>query len=53
MQIRARASNRQMVRVLGVDVKALFTIVFGLGATLAGLAGLVAEALISTGRRCG
>jgi branched-chain amino acid transport system permease protein len=47
MQIRAGASNRQMVGALGVNVKALFTRVFGLGAALAGLAGLVAGPLIS------
>jgi branched-chain amino acid transport system permease protein len=47
MQIRAGASNRQMVGALGVNVKALFTIVFALGAALAGLAGLVAGPLIS------
>lgn len=47
MQIRAGASNRQMVGALGVNVKVLFTLVFALGATLAGLAGLVAGPLIS------
>jgi branched-chain amino acid transport system permease protein len=47
MQIRAGASNRQMVGALGVNVKALFTVVFGLGAALAGLAGLVAGPLVS------
>ena len=47
MQIRAGASNRQMVGALGVNVKVLFTLVFGLGAALAGLAGLVAGPLVS------
>jgi branched-chain amino acid transport system permease protein len=47
MQIRAGASNRQMVGALGVNIKVLFTLVFALGATLAGLAGLVAGPLIS------
>ena len=41
MLIRAGASNRRMVSALGVDVKKLFTIVFGLGAGLAGLAGVM------------
>ena len=47
MLIRARASNREMVGALGVNIRFLFTIVFGLGAALAGLAGLMA-APIST-----
>jgi branched-chain amino acid transport system permease protein len=39
MLIRAGAANREMVEALGVDIRLLFTIVFGLGAALAGLAG--------------
>ncbi len=39
MLVRAGASNRDMVRALGVDVRLLYTVVFGLGALLAGLAG--------------
>jgi branched-chain amino acid transport system permease protein len=42
MLIRAGASNRAMVGVLGVNVRLLYTLVFGLGAALAGLAGLLA-----------
>jgi branched-chain amino acid transport system permease protein len=42
MLIRAGASNRVMVGALGVNVKLLYTIVFGLGAGLAALAGLMA-----------
>ncbi len=42
MLIRAGASNREMVGALGVDVKLLYTLVFGLGAALAGLAGVMA-----------
>ena len=42
MLIRAGASNRAMVGVLGVNVPLLYTLVFGLGAALAGLAGLLA-----------
>ncbi|MBX3456429.1 branched-chain amino acid ABC transporter permease [Ferrovibrio sp.] len=42
MLIRAGASNREMVGALGVDIKLLFTLVFGLGSALAALAGLMA-----------
>jgi branched-chain amino acid transport system permease protein len=42
MLVRAGATNREMVRALGVDVRMLYTVVFGLGALLAGLAGLMA-----------
>ncbi len=42
MLVRAGATNRDMVRALGVDIRLLYTIVFGLGALLAGLAGYMA-----------
>jgi branched-chain amino acid transport system permease protein len=42
MLIRAGASNRTMVAALGVNIRLLYTIVFGFGATLAGLAGIMA-----------
>lgn len=42
MLIRAGASNREMVGALGVDIKKIFTLVFGLGAALAALAGALA-----------
>lgn len=42
MLVRAGASNRDMVRALGVDIRLLYTIVFGLGALLAGFAGFMA-----------
>jgi branched-chain amino acid transport system permease protein len=42
MLIRAGASNRGMVAALGVNIRLLYTIVFGFGAMLAGLAGLLA-----------
>ena len=42
MLIRAGASNRVMVGALGVNIKVLYTLVFGLGAALAALAGLMA-----------
>jgi len=41
MLIRAGASNRTMVAALGVNIRLLYTIVFGFGAALAGLAGLL------------
>ena len=41
MLVRAGATHREMVRALGVDVRLLYTLVFGLGALLAGLAGVM------------
>jgi branched-chain amino acid transport system permease protein len=41
MLIRAGASNREMVGALGINIKLLYTLVFGFGAALAGLAGLM------------
>lgn len=45
MLIRASASKREIVGALGVNVKLLCTLVFGLGALLAGLAGAMAGPL--------
>lgn len=42
MWLRAGATNRRMISALGVNIAHLFTLVFGLGAALAGLAGLMA-----------
>ena len=42
MLVRAGATHREMVRALGVDIRLLYTLVFGLGALLAGLAGIMA-----------
>ncbi len=47
MQIRAGASNRPMAGALGVNIPLLFTLVFGLGAVFAGLAGVMAGPLLS------
>ncbi len=47
MLIRAGASNGQMARALGVNIRLLFTIVFGLGAILAGFAGLMSGPISS------
>jgi branched-chain amino acid transport system permease protein len=41
MLIRAGASNREMIGALGIDIKLLYSLVFGLGAALAALAGLM------------
>lgn len=42
MLIRAGASNRTMVAALGINIRLLYTLVFGFGAALAGLAGIMA-----------
>ena len=47
MLIRAGASNRTMAGALGVNIKLLFTLVFGLGAVLAGLAGMMDTPILS------
>lgn len=47
MLIRAGASNRVMIDALGVNIKLLYTIVFGIGAALAGFAGLMAGPLLT------
>src|SRR5436189_2515628 len=47
MLIRAGASNREMVGALGIDIKLLFTMVFGLGAAFAGLAGLMQAPILT------
>ncbi|NYZ15660.1 branched-chain amino acid ABC transporter permease [Azospirillum sp. RWY-5-1] len=47
MLIRAGATNREMVMALGVDVRLLFSLVFALGAGLAGLAGAMAGPVLA------
>jgi branched-chain amino acid transport system permease protein len=47
MLIRAGASNRRMIGALGIDINLLFTLVFGLGAVFAALAGLMAAPILS------
>ncbi|MBL8808243.1 MAG: branched-chain amino acid ABC transporter permease, partial [Rhodospirillales bacterium] len=47
MLIRAGATHRETVRALGVDIRLLYTLVFGLGAVLAGFAGVMAGPLLS------
>ena len=55
MRIRAGASNRAMTGALGVDINLLFTLVFALGAVLAGLAGMmiapITEASVGMGNQ--
>ena len=47
MMIRAGASNRDMARGLGVDIRRLYRIVFAGGVALAALAGMIAAPLSS------
>lgn len=47
MQIRAGASNREMATVMGVNIRRLFTWVFGLGAALSALAGALLGPLMA------
>src|SRR5262249_61766880 len=47
MLIRAGASNREMVSALGVNIQLLYTFVFGLGAALAGFAGLMQAPILT------
>jgi branched-chain amino acid transport system permease protein len=47
MLIRAGASNREMVGALGVSINLLYTLVFGLGAALAGFAGLMQAPILT------
>ncbi len=52
MLIRAGASNRAMVAALGINIRLLYTLVFGLGAILAGLAGMMAGPGRAWARTC-
>ncbi len=47
MMIRAGASNRDMVRGLGIDIRRLYRIVFAGGVALAALAGMIAAPMSS------
>ncbi|MBB4001756.1 MAG: branched-chain amino acid ABC transporter permease [Aurantimonas endophytica] len=47
MLLRAGASNAPIVSALGVDIKRLFMLVFGLGAMLAALAGALVAPILS------
>jgi branched-chain amino acid transport system permease protein len=47
MLVRAGASNAPMVSALGVNIRRLFSIVFGVGAMLAGFAGAMVAPILS------
>lgn len=47
MLIRAGASDAQMVDAMGVNIRRLNTLIFGLGAALAGLGGVMAGPILS------
>lgn len=47
IQIRAGEADREMIAALGVDISKLYTVVFALGAALAGLAGALVGAIQS------
>jgi branched-chain amino acid transport system permease protein len=53
MLIRAGASNREMVEAIGIDIGRLFTVVFGIGALLAGLAGMAMGPILSVDANMG
>ena len=46
-QVRAGENDREMIAALGVDISKLYTLVFALGAALAGLAGALVGAIQS------
>jgi branched-chain amino acid transport system permease protein len=47
MLIRAGASNREMIGALGININLLYRLVFGLGAALAGLAGMMQAPILT------
>lgn len=47
VRIRAGQADREMIAALGVDISSLYTLVFALGAALAGLAGALVGAIQS------
>jgi len=47
MLVRAGADDREMVDALGIDIQKLYSVVFGLGALLCGLAGVMAAPLLA------
>ncbi|WP_372892344.1 branched-chain amino acid ABC transporter permease [Rhodosalinus sp.] len=47
IQIRAGEADREMIGALGVDISKLYTVVFALGAALAGMAGALVGAIQS------
>ncbi len=49
MIIRAGTRDAEMVKVLGINMPAMFTLVFGIGSLMAGLAGALAAPLYAVG----
>ena len=47
MTIRAGENNREMAQAIGIDINRVFAIVFGLGAGLAGFAGMIGAPVTS------
>ncbi|MFA8387934.1 MAG: branched-chain amino acid ABC transporter permease [Pelagibaca sp.] len=47
IQIRAGENDREMIAALGVDIRRLYTMIFAIGAALAGLAGALVGAIQS------
>ena len=47
MRIRAGASNRDMIAALGINIRWLYSLVFALGAMLAGFAGVMAAPIFA------
>ena len=47
MRVRAGASNREMVRAMGIDIRLLYRAVFAIGMALAALAGMIAAPVSS------
>jgi branched-chain amino acid transport system permease protein len=47
MRIRAGASNREMARAMGIDIRLLYRIVFAVGVALAAMAGMIAAPVSS------
>jgi len=47
LRIRAGATNREMIAAMGINIRVLYTLVFGLGTLLAGLAGVMAGPILA------
>jgi branched-chain amino acid transport system permease protein len=47
MVVRAGSVNREMVRALGINIGPIFSLVFGIGAALAAIAGIMAAPILS------
>lgn len=45
--VRAGANNREMLQALGINIRLIYTFVFGLGAALAGLAGIMTAPVLT------